>query len=232
MANGLKIPTPGTDPITSDVGQFVLLLQALADVGLLQLAGPQTTPTVPTVAASGTAGNLNGAYIYKVVTVTGWPQSDGSYYVSGFVPSAATSPVTITNNSANIMAIAVGTGPTIARAIYRTAAGGAAGTEKFVGIIWDNVTTSFVDNLADPNLGTGMPGSGTIPAAYGTAIPANVPTGNTTGTWLNFASLPANTPVAAAGTVANINGQLCMSNGTVWLPTGSSPLTNPLTYAL
>lgn len=232
MPNGLKIPVPGEDPLASDVSQFVKVLTALADAGLLQFAAPQSTPAAPTGSASGSAGNLNGAYMWKTVLITGWQQDDGSYYVSGFAPSTDNAQITVTNNSASLTGIATGTGPTIGRVIYRTVAGGAAGTEKFAGVIWDNQTTTFTDNIVDANLGTGMPSLSSTPAAYGIAIPAIVPTVNSTGTWLNLVSLPANTPVAVAGTVANINGQFCMSNGTQWVPTGSSPLTNPLTYAL
>lgn len=184
MLNNLKNPQPGTNPLSTDAAQLYLLLNALADVGLLQLAAPQATPVAPTVADSGLAGNLNGAYYWKVVLITGWQQNDGSYYVNGFVPSADSAQLTLTNHSANLTAIATGTSSVIGRAIYRTAAGGAAGTEKFVAVIWDNTTSTYTDNIADASLGTGMPTSTSNPAAYGTAIPASVPATNTTGTSL------------------------------------------------
>ncbi len=185
MSNALKISQPGGIPLASDVGQFAKLLNALIDVGALQFAGPQSTPAVPTVVASGNAGSLNGAYLWINVLITGWQQSDGSYYVSGFAPSTDSTQVTVTNNSANLTAIATGTVVVIGRAIYRTLAGGATGSEKYVGVIWDNTTTSWTDNVADASLGTGMPTSASNPSVYGTAIPANVPIVNTTGTTLD-----------------------------------------------
>lgn len=185
MPNALKAPVPGTDPLSSDVAQLANLFSALLDAGALQFVGPQSTPAAPTAAASGTAGNLNGAYMWTVVLVTGWKQGDGSYFVSGFAPSPASTSLSLANQEANLSAIATGTSVVIGRAIYRTAAGGASGSEKFAGIIWDNTTTTWTDNIADANLGTGMPTSTSSPAAYGTAIPAAVPASNTTGTYLN-----------------------------------------------
>ncbi len=171
----------GANPLASDVNQLVQAFAALIDLGLLTLLDPQATPAAPAAAANG-AGNLNGAYDWVTVLITGWKADDGSFYVQGFAPSSASAQVTITNGQASVTGIATGGTGTIGRAVYRTAAGGAAGTEKFAFVIWDNVTTTWNDNVADASLGTGMPGSGSTPAAYGTAIPANVPTGNTTGT--------------------------------------------------
>lgn len=179
-----KTIQPGTDPLATDPDQFRQAFAGIADVGPLSIVAPQATPAAPTGVASGSAGNLNGAYYWKTVLITGWKQSDGSYYVQGFAPSAASAQATVTNNSASITGIATGAAGIIGRAIYRTAAGGATGTEKYVGIIWDNATTTFTDNVSDANLGTNMPGSVSSPAAYGTAIPANVPTANTTGSLL------------------------------------------------
>lgn len=177
MTNAFKTVVVGTDPLASDVNQLVGAFQGINDIGMLKLASYQTSPNAPTVAQGTTSGNLNGTYDWVVVLITGWQQSDGTYYVSGFAPSAASASVSITNNVGSLTEIATGGNPVIGRAIYRTAAGGAAGTEKFVDVIWDNATTSWTDNVADANLGTGMP------SVNGTPIPANVPTANTTGTY-------------------------------------------------
>lgn len=190
-------PTSWQDGVTpvsagnmNHIEQAILnIWQALRNVievgGTLQLPFPQTAPAAPTIADSGNAGNLNGKYDWVVVLITGFQRQDGSYFVTGFAPSADSSQLTVTNHSINLTNIAIGTSVIIGRAIYRTAAGGAAGTEKFVGVIWDNSTTTFIDNIADALLGTGMPTTTSLPAVYGTAIPASVPTGNTTGTFLN-----------------------------------------------
>lgn len=190
--NALKPAVPGTASLATDAGQYQMAFSNQADVGSLQLVAPQSTPAAPNVVASGVGGNLNGTYAgWIVVLITGWQQSDGSFYVNGFVPSVGSATATITNNSASLTNIPVGGAGTIGRAIYRPAAGGAITTAKFVGVIWDNVTISFTDNLSDANLGTTVPTNASVPAVYGTAIPAAVPTANTTGTSLVSTSLSA-----------------------------------------
>jgi len=157
--------------------QLLAALQGTADIGPLTPTAAQTAPAAPTVAASSSTGALNGAYRYIIVLITGYKNSDLTYNVTGLCPSAEAAPVTITNKQGSLSAIGIGTGAAvIGKAIYRTAAAGAAGTEKYCGIIWDNVTTTYTDNFADASLGTGMP------TVSGTAIPAAVPTGNSTGT--------------------------------------------------
>ncbi|AFK87698.1 hypothetical protein Tsac_2845 [Thermoanaerobacterium phage THSA-485A] len=209
MANVLKLPQSGQNPLASDVGQIIQTLSGWADVGQLTLVQAQATPSAPTGTATGT-GNLNGTYYYKTVLITGWQQSDGSYYVNGFASSADSAAVTVTNGQVNLTNIAKGSAGTIGRAIYRTAAGGATGTEKFAFVIWDNITTSYVDNIPDTSLGTGMPTSASTPAAYGNAIPASVPTSNTTGTsliingsWIINGTIPGSA-LASGAAVANI----------------------------
>jgi hypothetical protein len=190
----LKPIISGTPPLATDVDQYRLALTGLADIGALILCQPQSTPIAPTITA-GTIGNPNGTYRYKTVLITGFKQSDGSFWVSSFAPSADSLQITLTNQRGNLTGVTVGTAVVIGRAIYRTAAGGAVGTEQYCGIIWDNVTNTYVDNLADASLGTGMPNSISSPAAYGTAIPANVPVANTTGTTLQGAVNPLTNPL-------------------------------------
>jgi hypothetical protein len=209
MSNVFKAPQSGTNPLASDVGQIIQALSGQADVGQLTLTQAQATPSAPAGTATGT-GNLNGTYYYKTVLITGWQQSDGSFYVNGFAPSADSAAVTVTNGQVNLTNIASGGAGTIGRAIYRTAAGGATGTEKFAFVIWDNTTTSYTDNIPDSQLGTGMPTSSSSPAVYGNAIPANVPTSNTTGTsiivngsWITSGTVPASA-LASGAAVANI----------------------------
>lgn len=219
MTNALKAPIAGSDPLASDVGQFANLFNALLDAGVLQLASPQTAPSAPTATASGNTGNLNGAYMWKTVLVTGWKQGDGSYYVSGFAPSTDSTSITVTNGSVTVSAIATGTSVVIGRAIYRTIAGGAAGTEKFAGILWDNGTTTWTDNIADSSLGTGMPSSSSSPTAYGIAIPADVPTVNTTGTLLNG---DINAGDLSAANPTFVGSQIFTSSDTFTVPEGVS----------
>lgn len=146
------------------------------DLGQINFLPQQTTPTAPTVTGSGT-GILSGAYKYVVVFITGYQNADGAYNVSGFAPGAESTAVTLTGQSGYLSAIPTGAAGTIGRAIYRTVAGGTAGAEKFCGIIWDNSTSVYTDNLPDASLGTGIPSN-----TSGNTIPTNVPVNNTTGT--------------------------------------------------
>jgi hypothetical protein len=175
--------------------QLLGALLGTDDIGPLTPTAPQTGPVAPTVAASSTTGVLNGAYRYIFVLITGYKNSDLTYNVTGFCPSAEAAPVTITNKQGSLSAVSVGTGAAvIGRAIYRTAAGGAAGTEHYCGIIWGNTTTVYADNLTDGSLGAGMP------TVNGTAIPAAVPTANSTGS-----PIPANSAAPGSALAAGWN---------------------------
>lgn len=185
---GIKQIKSGTNPLATDADQFRQALTGAADVGALSLCAAQSTPAAPTATATAVTGNPSGVYYYKVIVITGWQQSDGSYYVNGFAPSADSAQITVSGKVISLTSIPTGSTGTIARAIYRTAAGGSTGTEKYCDIVWDNTTTTYTDNIADSALGTGMPGSTTTPAAYGTGIPASVPIGNTTGTKISALS--------------------------------------------
>lgn len=165
-------------------------LMAQADVGSLSLCSPQSTPAKATYAA-GSAGNLLGGYHYREILITGYRQSNGVYWVNGFAPAAQRSSYDISPSSQTVSISNIPTGGAgcIGRAIYRSAANGAAGSEKYCGIIWDNTTTVYSDNLPDAQLGLNMPTGSSTPAAIGTAIPANVPTSNTTGSSLSLQDL-------------------------------------------
>ncbi|HEY3314999.1 MAG TPA: hypothetical protein VGL40_06935 [Bacillota bacterium] len=163
-----KSLSPGTDPLNTDIQQIIAALTGLHDVGPISLAGVIAAPGAPTVAVNATAGLLNGAYTYKVTLVTGYVDSDGTMHLQGETPGGTTSAsVAPVSQKVDLTAIPTGAAGTaaVARRIYRTAAGGADGTQKLVVTINDNVTTSYTDNLADASLG------------------AVVPTGNTTGTY-------------------------------------------------
>ena len=173
MANSIKPVVPGTAPYASDIDQFGRIFSGTADVGPLTMAPVQTAPSAPTVVV-GAAGSLNGTYKYQLVAVTGWKENSGTIWASGFVPSAESTIAPA--NKVVTVTLPTLVAPVIAYLVYRTAAGGATGTEKFVGAISSGVN-SFSDTVSDASLGTGMPTSW-----KGTAIPATVPTSNTTGT--------------------------------------------------
>ncbi len=159
-------------------------LLGTADVGPLVFCPAQPVPIAATYKA-GSAGNLIGNYHYREVLISGYKNMDGTYFVSGFSPAAQRSGFDVSPSSQQVSVtnLPLGTTGCIGRAIYRSAAGGAAGSEKYCGVVWDNTTTTFTDNLTDLQIGTGMP------AVQGTPIPANVPTSNTTGTTLSASQI-------------------------------------------
>ncbi|MHB8928755.1 MAG: hypothetical protein ACYC9Q_14130, partial [Bacillota bacterium] len=86
-----KSLSPGADPLNTDVQQIIAALTALHEVGPLSLAGVIAAPATPTVAINATAGNLNGAYLYKVTLCTGYVHSDGTLVIQGETPGGTTS---------------------------------------------------------------------------------------------------------------------------------------------
>lgn len=115
------------------------------------------TPVAPTVSL-GAAGVLTGVYRYRYTFVSAAGESPGGTVSATVSPSA---------QQVSIIAIAAGLANVVTgRNLYRTAAGGAAGTEKLVATIADNTTTTFTDNLADGSLGANYPATIAITDAY------------------------------------------------------------------
>lgn len=168
-----------------------------ADVGNMSLCAPQPIPAAATYTASGN-GNLLGGYHYREVFISGYKNLDGTYYVNGFAPSEARGSYDVLPQSqqVSITNLPVGSAGCIGRAIYRSAANGSAGSEKFCGIIWDNTTTTFMDNIVDSQLGTNMP------EVQGMPIPADAPISNTTGSYLDVSQI---TGGVSSATFAGIN---------------------------
>ena len=172
-------------------------LFSTADIGSLSFCPAQAVPAAATYIV-GSAGNLLGNYRYREVLISGYNNIDGTRFVAGLSPATSRTSYDVSPSSqqVSITNLPLGSTGCIGRANYRSAAGGAAGSEKYCGIIWDNTTTTYTDNLIDAQLGTGMP------TVLGTAIPANVPTSNTTGTTLTAipnGTMPASTNVVMSG---------------------------------
>jgi hypothetical protein len=102
-------------------------------------------------AAAGAAGSPNGAYRYQVTFVNAAGETTGG---AEFTFTASSTHVTLSS-------VPLGPSGTTSRKIYRTAAAGASGTEKLVGTIADNTTTTFDDNIADGSLGAAIPTTNT-----------------------------------------------------------------------
>lgn len=137
--------------------------------GLAFLVGPARSPGPPPAGmavAAGIAGAPVGAYKYVVTFVT----------AIGETPASPEVLITLTSQHGAITAIPVGApgAGVISRKIYRTAAGGASGTEKLLTTIADNVTTTFDDNVADGTLGAtvGTADTSSNAIAVGTALNA------------------------------------------------------------
>lgn len=175
MANALTPVARGSLPQSSDLNQLINGWSATQDVGVLSLYAPISSPgTAPTAAVNTATGVLDSSYAYVVTFVTGGQASSGTLTVQGettpSAPSAAVAPV---NQQVNISAIPTGPTGTIARNLYRNKAGGSTTTGPwyFVAQIAGNSVTTYVDNLADSALG------------------AEAPTGNTTGSRLTLPQL-------------------------------------------
>lgn len=142
------------------LGQSGLFLpseyQAVVGSGLQLVAGPAQSPasllTAPTLAA-GASGLPNGAYRGAVTFVT----------AAGETKIGPEVLITVVNDQiswTNIPTAPAASGVT-ARKLYRTVAGGSAGTEKLVTTLSDDSTTTYTDNVADGSLGATCPASDT-----------------------------------------------------------------------
>lgn len=145
-----------TDPVISDINQIIDLFNGNHDVGLIQLAPQVLAPTsAPTAAlASATSGLGVGAYTYTIAFVTGYKKSDGTIVKTAETNYGPTVNISTTsgNQSVQLSNIPTSSSPSVvARSIYRTPVGG--GPYKFVAMITDNTTTTYLDNLRDINLG-------------------------------------------------------------------------------
>src|SRR5581483_8588052 len=139
------------------LGQSGLFLpseyQSLAGQGYDLVAGPAFSPapqlTNPSV-VPGAAGVLTGAYRWVVTFVTAAGETIGG-------PESIQISLTAQEGSLTEIPIGTPTSGVLARKIYRTAANGAPGTERYVATLNDNTTTSFTDDVADGSLGAPLP---------------------------------------------------------------------------
>lgn len=98
-------------------------------------------------AAAGAAGSPNGAYRYQITFVNAAGETTGGVEFT----------FTASSTHVSLSSVPLGPSGTTSRKVYRTAAAGASGTEKLVGTIADNTTTTFDDNVADGSLGAVIP---------------------------------------------------------------------------
>ncbi len=102
-------------------------------------------PAAAITVDSGIAGNLNGAYHYRIAFVCGGGRGETSLGVASIL-------LNVVNRRVDISSIPVGrSGVVVARKIYRAAAGG--NIHRLVATIQDNTTTTHQDNVADVSLG-------------------------------------------------------------------------------
>jgi len=212
---GVYVVPKGALPQSSDVNQVLQGLLGQLDLGALTLFEPIAAPsTALTAAVNTTSGNLTGTYGYVVTFVTGVVEDNGTLHITGETGAGPVSnSVSPSSQQVNLTAIPTGPTGTIARRIYRNQASGSASTGPFylVTTLAGNTITTFTDNVADGSLGNA------------------VPTTNTTGTYWVLADQAQ--PAATQGALTNVNGQLWIGTGSQAVPVGSSPLTNPLSYA-
>lgn len=158
------------------LGQHIQMTQAeqneLLGEGAVLAAGPAISPGAPPLGlfsiANGAAGLLSaGAYKWVVTWVTALGETLASAELT-FTMEASKKAV-LSNVPIAPTGVGAGVSGVIARKIYRTKAAGATGTEKLVGEIADNTTTTFEDNIADGSLGASIPSADTSSNAVAAA---------------------------------------------------------------
>jgi len=109
------------------------------------------------VADSGTPGNPNGTYSYKVTFMSGRGSESNA--------SEASSDVTVSTNKINVSAIPISDDPQVTqRRLYRTLAGGSS--YKFLCTINNNFDTTYVDDIDDSALGSTLDTNNDIPKIF------------------------------------------------------------------
>lgn len=121
----------------------------------------QTAPVAPSLALTSGSNLGTGAYKYQITFVFGTSGAPIGETTGG---TEATITTTSGNQAVNLSSIPTGPTGCIARKVYRTAVGGATGTEKLVATINDNTTTTYSDTTADGSLGAGVPTTNTTAA--------------------------------------------------------------------
>ena len=185
------------------------------DVGAIQFYAPiSTVPSTAGVTATASTGTTLGigTYLYKLVWATGNKRTNGQFTQSGHtLPSSAISVTTTSGNQAVSFGSLPTTWPTGAYLqLFRTAVGGADGTEKLVTTLLSPLST-YVDTLADASLG------------------AAIPTSNTTGTYLP--GINALNVTSWLSSLLYFTGTLITSRGVSATFTRTTPAYNPETLS-
>ena len=179
---------------------------------------PLAAPGAPTPVVSSASGVLNGAYAYLVVWLTGNVDGLGTIHWSGNHTAAGTQSAVVNpaDNAVDLSAIAIGPAGVVARALYRTKAGGS--TFYYLDTIDDNVTTDYTDNTADSGLGTA-----TAPTTNTTGSPPQIPV---------YDAVPGYTAPVGSLAFVNSGGLLLLyqSTGTGW-EVSAPPIPNASTTA-
>ncbi len=220
----LKMAGAASFATTFQLGKYVgsvvsggCTISGTADVGI---GAPASAPS----GAAATGTNLGiGSYRYQVTFVTSLGETSG----------VETSAITTTSGNQSISLTSIptysSTSRVIARNIYRTAVGGAVGSEKFVTTIGDNTTTTFTDSLPDSFLGRAVPVSDTtVSSAWTLTANASNTTTNLYGCTLgNMRRGSLNSSGVMRSCVVSGSGALTTGGATLDSCTFSDALTQP-----
>ena len=140
--------SPTTD---AEISQGIFMLEDggnIVENNVIYQDFAQAAPAPASVAANSSAGVLTGSYTYKVTLVSDLGETAGG---------ATSATLTVSGKQASLSNIPIGAYGTRARNIYRTAVGGADGSQKLVATLPNNTATTYTDNTPDGSLGVAVP---------------------------------------------------------------------------
>ncbi|MDD5146847.1 MAG: hypothetical protein PHN39_03885, partial [Candidatus Pacebacteria bacterium] len=108
---------------------------------------PEIAPGAPTL-ATGTATGLSGNYHYRITFVTASGETQGG---------TVSAEIYVSNQKINLSNIPIGSSQVTARNIYRTTAYGSEDSMQLATTVNDNITTTYIDSVADGSLGAYAP---------------------------------------------------------------------------
>jgi hypothetical protein len=200
----------GDLPLASDVNQLVDIFSGKHDIGTVTFAPVISTPSTAGITVSVVAGTALGvgAYRYKLTYITGYKKTNGTTVITGETAGSATISITTTsgNQAIQLSGLPVGASwpaSAIGLRIYRTAVGGADGTQKLVTTITTLSTSTYTDTVTDATLGAAIPVSNTTGTSIGAVTHSGAATFSSTLAVTGATTLSSTLAVTGATTLSS-----------------------------